>query len=41
MAYEGTRIPTMREVFAQLEPTDLTINIELKTGRFSMKIWNR
>ena len=32
MAYEGTRIPTMREVFAQLEPTDLTINIELKTG---------
>ena len=31
-AYEGTRIPTMREVFELLEPTGLTINIELKTG---------
>ena len=30
--YEGTRIPTMREVFELLEPTGLTINIELKTG---------
>ena len=25
-------IPTMREVFELLKPTDLTINIELKTG---------
>lgn len=32
IAYEGTRIPTMEEVFDLLEPTGLTINIELKTG---------
>ncbi|MCR5655531.1 MAG: glycerophosphodiester phosphodiesterase [Lachnospiraceae bacterium] len=31
-AYEGTKIPTMEEVFELLAPTDLTINIELKTG---------
>ena len=31
-AYEGTRIPAMEEVFDLLEPTGLTINIELKTG---------
>ncbi len=31
-AYEGTQIPTMREVFELLEPTGLSINIELKTG---------
>lgn len=32
MAYEGIQIPTMGEVFELLKPTDLTINIELKTG---------
>ncbi len=32
--YEGTKIPTMKEVFACLQPTGLTINIELKTGEF-------
>ena len=32
LAYEGTKIPTMEEVFDLLEPTGLTINIELKTG---------
>ncbi len=32
LAYEGTKIPTMEEVFDLLEPTALTINIELKTG---------
>lgn len=31
-AYEGAQIPTMQEVFDALRPTDLTINIELKTG---------
>ena len=31
-AYEGAQIPTMQEVFECLRPTDLTINIELKTG---------
>lgn len=34
LAYEGSRIPTMREVFDLLRPTGLTINIELKTGEF-------
>ncbi len=32
LAYEGTRIPTMREVFELIRPTGLSINIELKTG---------
>ena len=32
LAFEGTRIPTMEEVFDLLAPTGLTINIELKTG---------
>ena len=32
LAYEGTKIPTMEEVFDLLDPTGLTINIELKTG---------
>ena len=32
LAYEGTQIPTMEEVFDLLDPTGLTINIELKTG---------
>lgn len=32
LAYEGIQIPTMGEVFELLEPTGLTINIELKTG---------
>jgi glycerophosphoryl diester phosphodiesterase len=31
-AYEGIKIPTMEEVFDLLEPTGLTINIEIKTG---------
>lgn len=31
-AYEGEQIPTIEEVFDLLRPTDLTINIELKTG---------
>jgi len=31
-AFEGEKIPTMREVFELLKPTNLTINIELKTG---------
>jgi glycerophosphoryl diester phosphodiesterase len=31
-AYEGVHIPTMEEVFDLLDPTGLTINIELKTG---------
>ncbi len=30
--YEGTKIPSMEEVFDLLAPTGLTINIELKTG---------
>lgn len=33
-AYEGTQIPTMEEVFDLLDPTGLTINIELKTGEY-------
>ncbi|WP_035773495.1 glycerophosphodiester phosphodiesterase [Butyrivibrio sp. VCD2006] len=32
LAFEGTKIPTMEEVFELLDPTGLTINIELKTG---------
>jgi glycerophosphoryl diester phosphodiesterase len=32
LAYEGCVIPTMEEVFDLLDPTGLTINIELKTG---------
>ena len=31
-------IPTMREVFELLKPTDLTINIELKTGILGLRI---
>lgn len=31
-AYEGVTIPTMQEVFDALRLTELTINIELKTG---------
>ena len=31
-AYEGTKIPSMEEVLDLLDPTGLTINIELKTG---------
>ncbi|WP_029230701.1 glycerophosphodiester phosphodiesterase [Butyrivibrio sp. VCB2006] len=34
IAFEGTKIPTMEEVFDLLEPTGLTINIELKTGEY-------
>ena len=30
--YHDLQIPTMREVFELLKPTNLTINIELKTG---------
>lgn len=30
--FPGEKIPTMREVFELLKPTNLTINIELKTG---------
>ncbi len=32
--YEHADIPTMQEVFSLIRPTDLTINIELKTGLF-------
>ena len=32
LAYEGVQIPTMEEVLDLLEPTGLTINIEMKTG---------
>ncbi len=32
--YGHVDIPTMREVFELIRPTDLTINIELKTGVF-------
>ncbi len=32
LAYEGVQIPTMEEVFDLLDPTGLTINIEMKTG---------
>ena len=32
--YEHADIPTMREVFALIQPTNLIINIELKTGIF-------
>lgn len=28
--FAGTRIPTLREVYELLHPTDLTINVELK-----------
>lgn len=31
-AFTGVTIPTMREVFELLAPTDMIINIELKTG---------
>ncbi|MCR5716783.1 MAG: glycerophosphodiester phosphodiesterase [Lachnospiraceae bacterium] len=31
-AYEGLQIPTMEEVFDLLQPTGLSINIEMKTG---------
>ena len=34
LAYEGVRIPTLREVLDLLEPTGLTVNIEVKTGVF-------
>lgn len=30
----GERIPTLEEVLVLLEPTDITLNIELKTDRF-------
>ncbi len=30
--FEGAKIPTMKEVFELIKPTNLTINIELKTG---------
>lgn len=30
--YEHADIPTLREVYELLKPTDLTINVELKTG---------
>lgn len=32
--YEYAQIPTMEEVFDLLKPTNMTINIELKTGLF-------
>ncbi len=32
--YAGTRIPTLEEVLDLLEPTGLTMNIEIKTGVF-------
>jgi len=35
--YEGTKISTMKEVFELIKPTNLTINIELKTGVVSYK----
>ena len=31
-AYEGVRIPTLEEVLELLNPTGLTVNIEIKTG---------
>ncbi|MCR4690530.1 MAG: glycerophosphodiester phosphodiesterase [Lachnospiraceae bacterium] len=34
LQYEGERIPTLEEVLDLLDPTDLTMNIELKTGIF-------
>ena len=34
LAYEGARIPTLKEVLELLKPTGLTVNIELKTGIF-------
>jgi len=30
--YQGAKIPTLKEVLELLKPTDLTVNIELKTG---------
>lgn len=32
LEYEGEKIPTMEEVFDLVKPSDLSINIELKTG---------
>lgn len=32
--YRGARIPTLREVYALLAPTGLTVNVELKTTDF-------
>lgn len=32
--YEHAELPTMKEVFELIKPSDLTINIELKTGVF-------
>ena len=32
LAWEGARIPTLEEVLELLEPTGLTMNIEMKTG---------
>ena len=34
LQYEGEKIPTLEEVLDLLSPTDLTVNIELKTGIF-------
>lgn len=30
--YEHAQIPTLEEVYALINPTDLTINVEIKTG---------
>lgn len=30
--YEHAQIPTLEEVYALIKPTDLTINVEVKTG---------
>ena len=30
--YEHAQIPTLEEVYALIKPTDLTINVEIKTG---------
>ena len=33
--FEGTRIPTLEEVYTLFRPTSMTINVELKTGVIS------
>lgn len=42
--YQDARIPTLREVYELLKPTDLEINVELKTGimpypGLTQKVW--
>ncbi len=37
LEYQNVKIPTLREVYEALKPTEMTINVELKTGIFWYK----